>query len=66
MGQAEDDGVQTCLSCCPFPGKLSALMEEGHKVAKTIRKKLFQCSTHGFGRISPEFLGYYCVRFFLG
>lgn len=63
MGQAEGNGAyQTCLFCCPSPGELSALREEGHEVAKAMRKKLFQCITCGFGWISPEFLGYYCVK----
>lgn len=65
MGQAEGDGAhQSCLSCCPTPGMLTALKEEGHKAARTMNKKLFQCSTCGFGWISPEFLG--CVEFSLG
>lgn len=57
MGQAEGDGAhQSCLSCCPTPGMLTALKEEGHKVANTMTKSYFSVVPVGLDASVLSFL----------
>lgn len=70
MGQAEGDGAyQTCPSCCPSPDKLSALKEEGHKVAQDYKEKVISVYNMWVWMDQSSklsFFGYYCVEFSLG